>query len=265
LETEVSKRIDEELVCIESLAHFLKENKACRELHIQREVDDPPDFWITICGENFGAEVTSIVADYGYNALCMKLEDAIEKDCKANNCLNGNYVLTLMGYPKIPKRTSGQWEELIAEARSYITATMNNSRANKRHLLQDPNGYLAIEKLSDHGATVGLAGPVDTKWEGEARSELTRLFQTALEKKRKVLERKGVLTFCQNIILLFYDAYGFCDMEDAIEAFQQVRGFDWFHSVYWAASFTDRPNERYPGTPGRRGCFLYSRKAEWKS
>ena len=59
MDTDRSKRIDEELVSIESLAYFLKENRACREINIQREVDDPPDFWITISGEKFGAEVTS--------------------------------------------------------------------------------------------------------------------------------------------------------------------------------------------------------------
>lgn len=265
MDTDRSKRIDEELVSIESLAYFLKENRACREINIQREVDDPPDFWITISGEKFGAEVTSIVTGYGYNAICMKLEDEIERDCNASNCLNGNYALTVMSYPEIPKRASGQWRELVAEAKSYISATRNNSRADKKHLLQDSNGYLAIEKLSDRGATVGLAGPFSTKWEGEVRSELFRLFQTAVDKKREALERKGVLTICRNFILVFYDAYGFGDMDDAIEAFQQVRGFDWFHSVYWAASFADRPNELFPGTPGRRGCFLYSKKAEWRS
>ena len=137
---------------------------------------------------------------------------------------------------------------------------MNESRADKRHLLQDANGYLAIEKLSNHGATVGLAGPFGTKWEGEARSELFRLFQTAVNKKREALERKGVLTICRNFILLFYDAYGFCDMEDAIEAFNRCG--DLIGSIQYIGPHplqTDRTSYS-PEHQGEGGAFFTARR-----
>ena len=87
-----SDRIDEELVCIESLVHYLKENQGYQEIHIQREFNDPPDFWLTISGEKFAAEVTSIVTDYSYDALCHKLGDAIRRDCELNNYLKGKFL-----------------------------------------------------------------------------------------------------------------------------------------------------------------------------
>lgn len=257
-----STRIDEELVCIESLAHFLEE-RGIQEIQIQREPDDPPDFWISISGEQFAAEVTSIVADHDYDALCSKLKDTIRSSCESDSCLNGKYVLLVMDRPEIPKRTSRQWEELVLAATSYIRTTVSDQMADRIYLIQDSNGYLAVEKVSDQGATVGLAGPFSAKWEGEARSQLLDLLQAAVDMKRKVLEKKRVLEVCPNIILLFYDAYGFCDIQDATEAFQDARGYDFFHSVYWAASFADRQNLLFPGNPGRKGCFLYSKVAEW--
>lgn len=256
-------RIDEELVCIESFAHFLKE-RDYRDILIQRESDDPPDFWISIAGERYAAEVTSIVVDYGYHDLCSKLKEAILKNCEALGCLNGKYALVVMGHPKIPKRTSGQWRTIVEHATSYIRDTKNNQRAEKKYLLKDTNGNLAIEKLSKRGAVVGLAGPLKLKWEGEFRLQLSDIFQNRVDKKRSALERKGVRLECPNILLLFYDADGFSDMQTAKEVFQHVKRFDYFHSVYWAASFAARQNELYPGSPGRKGCFLYSKISEWK-
>ncbi len=47
------------------------------------------------------------------------------------------------------------------------------------------------------------------------------------------------------------------------QALLKVQGYEWLHSIFWAASFTDRSNTLYPGKPGRGGVFLYSKKEEW--
>src|ERR1039458_7606933 len=81
----------------------------------------------------------------------------------------------------------------------------------------------------------------------------------------KTLEagKSGVPQQCRDIILLLYDAYMYGSTEDAKLALQNVHGYDWFPSVFWAASFADRPNELYPQDPGRLGLFLYTKEDRW--
>ena len=63
-----SNRIDEELVCIDSFVQCLKQNFGLNEILVEREENDPPDFWVTIENVKYVVEVTSIVSNYGYEA-----------------------------------------------------------------------------------------------------------------------------------------------------------------------------------------------------
>lgn len=103
----------------------------------------------------------------------------------------------------------------------------------------------------------------EPKWEGEVEEELSSLLGAAIEKKQKKVAQKGILNTCDGIILALYDAYGFSDIETARQAFSRLQGYEWLHSIYWVASFTDRPNILYPDNPGRYGEFLYSKDSAW--
>jgi hypothetical protein len=70
---------------------------------------------------------------------------------------------------------------------------------------------------------------------------------------------------CRDIILLLYDAYGYVDADDVGKALLKVHGYDWFHSIFWAESFTARPNHSYPDEPGRTGFFVYTKEERWKT
>lgn len=107
-------------------------------------------------------------------------------------------------------------------------------------------------------------GSLGAKWEGEAQNDLAALIQHAVSGKRSKLEQKGVPEECLGVILLFYDAYGYGDAEDAGKALLRAHDYDWFHSVFWAEPFTDGPNELYPEEPGRTGRFLYTKEGRWK-
>lgn len=109
----------------------------------------------------------------------------------------------------------------------------------------------------------GRRPDVASKWEGEVHGELVGLIQDSVSGKRLKLEKKGVPQQCQDIILLLYDAYGYAEGEDAKIALRGVPGYDWFHSIFWAGSFTDRTNELYPEEPGRIGLFLYTKEDRW--
>jgi hypothetical protein len=255
--------IDEELVCIDSLRHHLKEDLGCQDVLIERELNDPPDFWVTVSGGKFAAEVTSIVSDQAYIGLCENLESAVLDATKCNSSLRGKYALIFERRPEIPKRGSKKWRKLVTKASECIGTTQHLSSTDASLIHEDDDGQLSIQKVSDIGATIGRVGPVIFKWEGEAETELLHLIQEAIHKKRASLQKKEVQNQCSGIILLFYDAYGFCDISDAHRVLRESNGYEWFHSVFWAASFTDRPNHLCPNNPGRVGVFLHSKNSEW--
>jgi len=183
-----ANKIDHECVSVDSLVRYLKQECGHQDIQVQRvqKGHDPPDFWLSIDGNKFAVEETSIA-----------MEDTVKGIAIA--------------------RTKGR-----------------NS------------------------------GPLGCKWEGEVQEELAGLIQTAVQKKQRKLERKGAPQRCRDNILLLYDAYAFGDAEDGRLALQQVHGYDWFHSIFWAASFEDQLNELYPQEPGRKGSFLYTKEDRWK-
>jgi hypothetical protein len=258
-------RIDEELVCVESFVHHLKEKLSCTNVEIEKEKNDPPDFWITIASKRFAAEVTSIATDQEYSGLCEGLKTSIDKECRERNYLKGKYAIRIFMRPEIPKRNSRDWLQLVNAGVNYIRITMNSPSAEGTRILDVDDGYVVIEKSGSCGDAIGLIGPSDNKWGDEKGMELAQLLQKAIEKKRNAIEKKRVLDVCPNVLLILYDAYGHCDMKEAMKAFQRVSGAEWFHSVYWAASFSNRQNELYPSQPGRSGCFLYSKNGQWMS
>lgn len=255
-------RIDEEHVCVDSFIQHIREIDSRQVITYCEEPNDPPDFWVTIAGVTYAVEVTSIVTDYGYDALCKKLIETIRSESQTNNGVKGEYALTVVRRPEIPRRGTTQWRTLVSIAATKIREMSNSLCEAEFCLLKDANGYLAIQKCSDQGAKIGLCRIPVAKC--EAQKELTQLFQDAIERKLVAFEKKGVLHQCSNIILLFYDAYGYGDIEDVQKAFLNVQGYESLHSIFLAASFSDIPNKLYPDTPGRRGVFLYSRNEKWR-
>jgi hypothetical protein len=258
-----SGRIDEEHVCLDSFIQHLREIDGRQEITYCDEPNDPPDFWVTIAGVSYAVEVTSVVTDYGYDALCKKLLETIRSESEVTG-IKGKYALKIMRRPDVPRRETAQWRTLVSIATTKIREMSNSPCEAESCLLKDANGYLTIRKCSDQGGTIGLLRMPAMKWEGEILGELSQLFKKAIETKRERLENKGILDLTSNIILLFYDAYGYGDIEGAQKAFLNVQSYEWLHSIFLAPSFSNIPNKLYPDTPGRKGVFLYSRNGKWR-
>ena len=264
METKPCKYIDKEIVSMDCLAHHLKDVHGC-DCDVQRvpQGRDPPDFWMSVDGERFAVEVTIIVTSEPYHARCRELKDDIKTammDCAGTT---GTYALVVSGHPALPKKKQKEWHDLVSRALCFVSTTQHVPSTDQHHLLEDGRSRLGIQKLNNEAATVGLLGPYGAKWEGEVVDELRKLMHDAVVKKRQKLENKGVPAECSRIILVLYDAYGYGDIEDAQKALLQVEGYDWFHSIFWAASFTDRANILSPAEPGRLGDFLCSKDRRW--
>lgn len=256
-----TKKIDEELVCAESILHTLKKMFAVQQINIVREENDPPDFWLTVEDRKFAVEVTSIVKDEQYLARSRDFEDAVRQKARLNKEINGTYIIYIQEPTTIPKKNSKEWNKLLEKAVSLIHEKRDDGA--KYSLYNDGRKSLTIQKTDPNGSNVGVLISTGVKSEGEVQQELSILMQASIEKKRENLIKQGVASECTDIIIAFYDAYGYGDIQDAQKALQEVRGFEWFHSVFWAASFSDRTNELWVTNPGRKGCFLHSREKSW--
>jgi hypothetical protein len=253
--------IDEELVSVDSLRHVICRLSSSVIVDFHREEDDPPDFTVTINGQRFPAEVTSIVSDQQYHAYCSELGRQVRAHAISHGALSGTYVIRISRKPSLPRRKSQKFRDFCDAAIGYIAATSERTASPETLLSTDVGGKIFMVKISGKGATVGVV------WSGavwrthQVREQLTPLLQTAVDSKRQKLSKVGIQG--KNALLLLYDAYGCAEPNDAIAALEQVSGYDWFHSVFWAASFTDRPNLSAPGEPGREGIFLYSVDPAW--
>jgi len=255
------RRINEERVCIDALKHVLLTRCGCTEVHVREEASDPPDYTITVDGTCYPAEVTSIVSLQAYYDHCKKFAQAIRDRAHSEGVLSGTYALEISRHPNIPKPTSHRGRQLLDRAVDYLRATREATTSAKLEIATDETGKIRIVKVSGEGAAVGALWTPPAMWEGEVQGELATLMQRAVTTKTKKLQKVGIEP--QRAFLLLYDAHGLGDANDAAIALRQVKGYDWFHSIFWAASFTNRTNAVYPDEPGRKGIFLFSSAPNW--
>ena len=253
-------KIDEECVCIDSLVQRIRQLDGSTTVIVQREKSDPPDFWLSLSDRRLAVEVTSIVSDYGYPALCSALHSSVKGQCSG---IAGTYAIEVFRRPSIPKNGSNQWKALVAEAVTSLRAMSGSPSTNPVVLLREREGRLTLSKWGDAGSGVGLLRVPEAKFEGDAQKELSSLIGVAIAKKFEKCTKKGLGNVCDGVVLALYDAYGFGDIDTVRQALSQLQGYEWLHSIYWTSSFSDCRNMLYPDSPGRSGEFLYSKEEKW--
>ncbi len=268
-----SGKINEEHVCIDSFIQHLREIGSGQRIFYCDNSEsrlDPPDFCVNISGVIYAVEVTSIT-DYDYEALCKKFFDDIRSEFATSNIIKGTYSFFVTKHPKIPKKGTSGWKTLISTIATNIQDMSNAPYGTERYIIKDKNGRVGIKKLSDQGAKIALSWVVGANFGGLIQEELSQLIKKAIEKKRKQLEKKrkqfenkSVLAQYKNVILLFYDAYGYSNIEYIQKALSNVQDYDWLHSIFVALACSDVLNKLYPNSPGRKGMFLYSKNEHWQ-
>jgi hypothetical protein len=258
-------RIDEEAVCIDALVQCLSKLLGGNTVSFRGEPDDPPDYWISVAGRNFAVEVTAVTTGVGYKALCDELFEAVKKGCCSDSTWQGGYAVHIARQPEIPKKK--KWKHLVSQTCSAIASLLSQPAGTECTLISDGHGKLQVVKLSDKsdfGFNLGLIRSPEGKWEGEAHQELSVLLANRIASKKEKIDNKGVLNVCPDVILALYDAYGYCSPEQARAALFSLQGYEWVHSIFWAASFTDTANASYPESPGRIGGFLFTKEESWR-
>ncbi len=261
-------RIDEEEVCKDCFVDHLKRVCGCIDVTATPEKNDPPDYWARISGKLFAVEVTSIVNDQAYMASCKRFAQDIEAHARQNDMLKGFYALAFEREPAIPRRRSNDWEYLVASAMVYLRQTATLPQADAIILANDREGKISCKKFAPVPDRVDWGTWLPTpKFQDETESELSVLLQKAVTGKRERIEKKRVPEICGDAILLFYDAYSFGAVQDVKAAFRSVKGFDWFHSVFWVYPVWRSPETQtaapLPLSSWREGCFLHTRETAW--
>jgi hypothetical protein len=259
-------RIDEEEVVFDSLVQRLKQvdSEAKPEFERVPAGEDPPDYWLTFRGVRFAVEITCIVTDQDYRARCERLYREVRDECRARG-IAGNFAMTTMRRPDILSHRKPQhWEALVANCVAVVERMASTPGRQEVTILGGIGGNLSISKESDTGGLFEYLPCPMPKYDVDLKTELADLIWEAIKTKRDKLTKRGVLSAGPNVILGLYDAHNISYIPVAKQAFEMLQGFEWLHSVYWAASFTDRPNILYPNNPGRGGTFLYTKIEGWR-
>ena len=239
-------RIDEEWVSVDCLAHYLRNVCRCGDVQVRKVKDDPPDFWIAVDGHTFAAEVTSVVTNAGYRARGMALKDIIKRSMCEDIDNRGTYALLTMHQPELPKRNTREWNALVTESLAFIRDTREATSTDQHPLIEGKNGRLSVRKLGNGGATIGILGADGVKSEGDIQDELCKLLQHAILTKRGILEKKEVLQQYSGIMLLFYDAYGYAEVEDTQKHLSRQQAMSGF----------TLSSGRHPLLTGSMSCLL---------
>jgi hypothetical protein len=228
------KRADEEY-CKDTFSIFLADRVghgtfAWTEVSRKRE---PPDYYLTICGERFAVEVTTLMAEIavgaalrmpsaGVSQSLIKLCEDMEDDLRKRDILRGSYVLVLQPIAELRNARPFIEERIVR----YVERTRDDKAAAPEILLQQGRSRLSIRKASDRRDRLyWIVHRGRGKWEGQMRNDATTLLRKALDDKRQKLDKVNV-----PIVLLLLDRYHLASTAMWLEAAEQVQ-FDGFHTV----------------------------------
>ncbi len=259
------RRIDEEMVCIDSCRHLLVTCCGSTIPHPTRIENDPPDFEMSVDGHVHAVEVTSIAmtAAIARHAQSIAFQKLVQRQAIDSGTLSGTYAIVFTRSIQPPRPNSKEGKQLLKTALTYVEGTKDLNEAVASTLLTDVNGgTISIKKCSNQDSKLGAAIIDAAQWGEETVQDVASLIQERIDEKLRTLANHGI--DAANTLLLLYDAHGYADADTIAEAFESVTNYDQFHSVYVAVSFTNRPNDLCDDEPGREGFFVFSRDANWR-
>jgi hypothetical protein len=228
------KRADEEY-CKDTFSIFLADHVghgAFAWTEVSRK-QEPPDYYLAICGERFAVEVTTLMKEVAVsNALRMssagisqsliRFCEDMEDDLRERDILRGSYVLVLQPIAELRNARPFIQERIVR----YIERTRDDKAAAPEILLQQGRSRLSIRKASVRGDRLyWVVHRGQGKWEGQMRNDVTTLLREALNDKRQKLDKVN-----EPILLLLLDRYHLASTAMWLEAAEQVQ-FDGFHTV----------------------------------
>ncbi len=230
-------REDEEC-CKNAFDTFLRLHYADNNI-VWSDGDEPPDYYLELCGSKFAVEVTSVLEkatlgnkniDHLEIDISIKrfIED-IQKDAIAEGLLKGAYIVRYKPLSDFSK----QKQVIITRIKDYLQRTQNVSAAPAEDIVGQGHLRWYIWKVhSEKSYLTRTTG--DAKWEGEAANELCDLLNKALETKVKKL---GTISLPK--ILLLHDRFAWIDTGEWRQYLTKLSYVDNFHTIFLVSEKSD--------------------------
>ncbi len=155
------------------------------------QVEEPPDYIISIQAKEFAFEVTFImekhdvgdssISSFGITKTLWGFVDNLAERIKINNHLIGTYLIEFQTPISNFSGIKQSLEELIIR---FIKSTKTVEKTNSVILYQNGIEQIEIQKLHPGGSNIYKAGPHGGKWEAEAGEEVCKLLRNALVSKK---------------------------------------------------------------------------------
>jgi hypothetical protein len=150
--------------------------------------NEPPDYYLTLCGTIYAVEVTSLFEDIklgektsshlGFRKAVLKFLRQIEQEARQKGILNGAYIVGYKPLSDFGKQKKSISKSIIA----YLQATQSVSSAPAEKIMGSGRLTWDIEKC--HSEKQYLTGTTsDAKWEHQAVDELSILLNKVLDDK----------------------------------------------------------------------------------
>lgn len=246
------KRKDEEIAkaCFEQRLSIQIPNEKQTWTEVS-QVDEPPDWFLEISGNNYAVEVTSVV-DFVQNERMKKTSidigfgvkgfvNQVEEEARSKGILNGTYMVTLVPM----KDFENIRNELKDTFLRYIAETKDDHQSERKDLGNISGSTISIQKVNDGSNCVLWLNFLGTKDSSEAIKMLVESLGYALEQKARKLSH-----LTDPIILLLLDSFEYSFMSSWSEAFSQLSVSSSFHTIC-------RCRE---GTPA---AVLFTREKSW--
>ncbi|KAA5541899.1 hypothetical protein FYK55_17025 [Roseiconus nitratireducens] len=258
-----SNRIDEELVCIDSVCHVL-ESTLGLVVGTPARVEpgkDPPDFWVQVDNVDTPVEVTSIIQRAAFRHHARQMAKTLKERALDARVLSGTYLLKFRRFPPVPHPRRKCDQPMYDAGLDYITDTANLDEEIEQVIFAESSKQIVLRKFSPFGATVEEI-LTNTEWAFESQENTRDLIDVAAQAKIEKLSKTGHSP--RDTILALYDAYAFLSFDEIAECTADLLSLQAFAAVYWASAFAGRNNFIYPDQPGRDGGFITSTIAEWR-
>jgi hypothetical protein len=247
----VSVKSPTEEFCRSEFAAFLRRTSDSVSAE-WKDGDEPPDFYLSLNGEQYAVEVTTLLEQLpvgagqlpvrAITATLWSFVEEIERTARDSGYLHGTYIIH---FSKAIDDLRNVRESIKQVLLAYIENTQDLSDAPDQVAYEHGPQRCVIKKVHNQADQIHKAGPVNFKWQGEAAEDICQLLQDRLSEKDRKL--RGV--FLPKILLL-YDAYHFADQAMYRECLSNLPILGVFYAVFVARS-------------NRDSFMLYTQNGSW--
>ncbi len=251
---------EDEVACAASLEEHLRLLGEA-DARVEKECDDPPDYWLTLGVDRLPVEITSLADQelLGSIKRCNKFFESLEKRCQEAKVITVSCELDCFEQILLPGPKSREWNKLLEQGVEAVRKHAADPERRSVYLKVGGPGKMSVRPLFGNKPRL-IYHPGHVRHSIVSASRL----QEILDDKGKVLAKNPEFMRLGRAIIILDDKWGFSHTEDLQAAVAKVSLPEWLHSLFWVSMFPDADTPCVPGHPGTRGTFLFTRESRWQ-